>query len=182
MILVIKEILRSQQTRVRGQEPEALTRAADPYVDLAQFTAAQFTVSVPAECAIEDIKLTGSNRNTHAVMWEQIGAGIYAVVVYSDSNLKFSPENGCILEVDLSDKDCTEIATGNVVLATPEGERVWLNSLPAYAVTTGIANVRNTEAFDVYDLSGRKVRSQSHSLEGISSGVYIINGKKTVIK
>ena len=74
------------------------------------------------------------------------------------------------------------MTTGNVVLATPEGERVWLNSLPAYAATTGIASMRSTEAFDVYDLSGRKVRSQCHSLEGISSGVYIINGKKTVIK
>ena len=34
------------------------------------------------------------------------------------------------------------------------------------------------EPFDVYDLSGRKVRHQVTSLDGLPDGIYIVNGKK----
>ena len=33
---------------------------------------------------------------------------------------------------------------------------------------------------DVYDLRGRKVRSQATSLSGLPKGVYIVNGRKLV--
>jgi uncharacterized protein YjdB len=36
--------------------------------------------------------------------------------------------------------------------------------------------------FDVYDLSGRKVLHQVTSLDGLSDGIYIVNGKKILKK
>lgn len=36
------------------------------------------------------------------------------------------------------------------------------------------------EEFDVYDLNGRKVLNKATSLDGLSDGVYIINGKKVL--
>jgi len=51
---------------------------------------------------------------------------------------------------------------------------------------TGIENLEIvpafTELFDVYDLSGRKVRHQVNSLDGLPDGVYIVNGKKMLKK
>jgi hypothetical protein len=38
------------------------------------------------------------------------------------------------------------------------------------------------EKFDVYDLNGRKVLNKATSLDGLSDGVYIVNGKKVVKK
>ena len=38
------------------------------------------------------------------------------------------------------------------------------------------------EEFDVYDLNGRKVLDKATSLDGLSNGVYIVNGKKIVVK
>ena len=38
------------------------------------------------------------------------------------------------------------------------------------------------EPFDVYDLSGRKVLHQVTSLDGLSDGIYIVNGKKILKK
>ena len=38
------------------------------------------------------------------------------------------------------------------------------------------------EAFDVYDLRGRKVRHQVTSLDGLPDGIYIVNGKKVLKK
>jgi hypothetical protein len=178
IILVVREVLNGMNTRTFMTS----RAAADTDVDLSRFTAAQFTVSVPVGSAITDIRLTGRSHATHEITWQQMDAGEYAVVIYSKSNLRLSPENGSIMEVVLADGNGTDITTGNVVLATPEGERVWLNSLPAYAATTGIAGLMSAASYDVYDLSGRKVRSKGDSLKGLASGVYIINGKKTIIK
>ena len=48
---------------------------------------------------------------------------------------------------------------------------------------TGIEeNVVAVEPFDVYDLNGRKVLHQVTSLDGLSDGVYIVNGKKIMKK
>ena len=38
------------------------------------------------------------------------------------------------------------------------------------------------ESSDVYGVNGVKVRSNTHSLEGLSKGVYVVNGKKYVVK
>ena len=50
---------------------------------------------------------------------------------------------------------------------------------------TGIYDVENVETnakFDVYNLNGMKVRSGATSLDGLAKGIYIVNGKKYVVK
>ena len=80
---------------------------------------------------------------------------------------------------------CTSNATGlsttcTVTVTTTSGSR----SLDGDDdETTGIGeNVVAVEPFDVYDLSGRKVLNQVTSLDGLPNGIYIVNGKKVVIK
>ena len=48
--------------------------------------------------------------------------------------------------------------------------------------STGIHSivVSNGEAFDVFTLSGLKVKSKTTSLDGLPKGIYIINGKKVI--
>ena len=50
--------------------------------------------------------------------------------------------------------------------------------------TTGISIIptSDTKSQDVYDLNGRKVRSGSTSLDGLPRGIYIVGGKKVVVK
>ena len=46
---------------------------------------------------------------------------------------------------------------------------------------TGISSVSVTDnIFDVYDMSGRKVRTATTSLDGLLKGIYIVNGKKVM--
>ena len=37
-------------------------------------------------------------------------------------------------------------------------------------------------AFDVFNISGQKVRSHVYSLDGLSHGIYIVNGRKIIVK
>ena len=49
--------------------------------------------------------------------------------------------------------------------------------------TTGIKGiVVDGQRFDVYDMQGRKVKSNVSSLNNLPAGIYIVNGKKMVIK
>jgi hypothetical protein len=52
--------------------------------------------------------------------------------------------------------------------------------------TTGIEGLDEkpaaVEPYDVYDLSGRKVRHQVTSLDGLPNGIYIVNGRKVLKK
>jgi hypothetical protein len=41
--------------------------------------------------------------------------------------------------------------------------------------------LKSGRPFDVYDLTGRKVRHQVTTLKGLPSGAYIVNGKKVFI-
>ena len=80
---------------------------------------------------------------------------------------------------------CTSVATGLsttctvTVISTSDsrsldGDDDELTGLEENAVVV--------EPFDVYDLSGRKVRHQVTSLDGLPDGVYIVNGKKILKK
>ena len=59
----------------------------------------------------------------------------------------------------------------------------WLNDIDYEELTTGIDSVTNDVAadFKVYSLSGQQLMYKSKSIDSLKSGVYIINGNKTVI-
>ena len=48
--------------------------------------------------------------------------------------------------------------------------------------STGIAEISVISPADVYTLQGHKVRTKVTTLEGLPKGVYVINGKKVVVK
>ena len=82
---------------------------------------------------------------------------------------------------------CTSVATGLkgtctvTVLSTSEARSM----IGDDDELTGLKELESSsvaEPFDVYDLSGRKVLHQVTSLDGLSEGVYIVNGKKILKK
>lgn len=51
-------------------------------------------------------------------------------------------------------------------------------------VVTGIEEIEGQEVqpFDVYNMNGQKVRSRVTTTDHLPQGVYIVNGKKVIIK
>ena len=56
------------------------------------------------------------------------------------------------------------------------------NGILTIKESTGIGIIRLGSEVDVFDLRGNKVASRVKSLQGLPKGVYIINGKKVVVK
>lgn len=175
IILLVKTIL--EQGNVVNIP--VMARGETENVDLTMYTAMQLTVNVLNGARIRDIRLAGDNNSSHRLMYQQKDAEHYTVVVYSMSNQRFKPVNGCLLEVDMEGEG--EPTTANVLLATPTSERTFINSLPIGTVT-GISIVGADQAVtgSVYDLRGNKVLDRGASMKRLPKGVYIMNGKKII--
>ena len=61
-------------------------------------------------------------------------------------------------------------------------EMVYVEGKLTVTVPSAIAELTADGAFDVYDTKGRKVRHQVTTLKGLPKGVYIVRGKKVMIK
>ena len=57
--------------------------------------------------------------------------------------------------------------------------------LYGYKVTPGGTGIREISAdspVDVYNMQGNKVRSKATTLSGLPKGIYIVNGRKVIVK
>lgn len=103
-------------------------------------------------------------------------------------------------KVDGADYKILEVEVGSAITPEPEPTKdgytfsgwSWIpKKMPDEDVTitgtftpsTGVETaVGSGRPFDVYTVTGRKVRSQVTSLKGLKKGVYIVEGKKVVVK
>ena len=80
-------------------------------------------------------------------------------------------KNTCILYVPEGSVDAYKAAAG---------WKEFKNILPIKTSTRIYGIEADGEVFDVYSLSGQKVKSKTTSLDGLPRGIYIINGKKVI--
>lgn len=171
IILMMRYILNSMS---RASATRATVGGMPP--DLAQYTAAQFVLQAPLNVTEKDIRLAKSVAQTHQMMCKEIEPGVFAVAVYSMTNSLFIPTNGAIIEVDAEGTHSGDLSIGNVLLAKPTGETERFDNLPVLTPVTDVE--RESETGPVYDLKGQK-RNQGKALR---KGIYIKNGKKSVVR
>lgn len=58
----------------------------------------------------------------------------------------------------------------------------YVNGRLTVTIPSSINELTESETFDVYDMSGRKVRRQTSTLKDLPKGVYVVNGRKLVAK
>ena len=142
-----------------------------------RFTAFQFDVTISSGVDLSDVLMV-SNDNNHSLTFTKIGEDKYTVVGISLNNDLLKSANGKLVEMIFSDQLNGDVMVSNIHFVTPEEEEMYFCD-GMLCVVTGIAS--NSEECEeiIYDLSGRK-QTKSRGLLG--RGVYVINGKKTVIK
>lgn len=178
--------------------------------DANRFTAVQMDVTVPEGLNIKNIKVSNENCASHDVRYFRHNNGMTRLFIYSDNNDDFISENLLTIElegtgyvqgsdkivvdevlaVEISGHDYLERSVeGNVskisdisdiydIMADNQIE-IWSESSMLYikSESDGVVNI--------YDMAGRYRPVEIHT--GITSiplakGVYLINGKKIIIK
>lgn len=116
----------------------------------------------------------------HEVVWSEIGAGRYAVLAYSAKNRSFTA-NDCLLTFHCNAEN---ISVKDVMLVDANRDAKYFADV-AYNGTTGIESLTPdfglTDDRSFYSLSGQRI-SVSSSSTVLPKGVYIVNGKKVIVK
>jgi hypothetical protein len=113
--------------------------------------------------------------NTHEVRYNQIGSNRYRVVVYSSNNNAFENNSGDLLTIK-TNSNSNKVSVENMVCVTSSGVKYGYTNTKSN--TTGIRSIttaNNNHA--IYSIDGREVNQKN-----LSKGMYIINGKKLVVK
>ena len=141
-----------------------------------RFTAFQFEMDVPEGCELEKVRFA-NRSNRHGLRFAEIGENKYKVVGFSLGNELLHSQDGKLVEMQLSDLSDGHVAIGNVLFVTPDEEKTYFCG-GTLSVVTGVDILATDKEEVIYDMSGRKQSSRG----SLKKGVYIINGKKGVIK
>ena len=99
-------------------------------------------------------------------------------MVFSLPNCSYRGDSGELLSISV--KGQGEVSIENILFVTDNATEKHFDDLNSSTTAIGVANL--TEPADVYTTDGRKVRRQATSLIGLKKGVYIVNGKKQIVK
>ena len=130
-----------------------------------------------------DAQLVTSRCPNHMIGSNLLNGNRFRVVVYSLSNRNFNGSTGPIVNINLKADDNLSLGEKTLKLeaitmaAADESECDPANSESVInVVTTGIDNIEiDPAAQQIYNLQGMKVNK-------VTKGVYIVNGKKVVVK
>ena len=142
------------------------------------------------------VNLAGSVSSSHVVSANILDNGALRIVVVSSQNEIFRLTNNNIVnlmvtpETSMMDGSMIEIRDIRMVRASDNSEylapdvitAVHFGDATGIDAINGIDGSQEGQAFDVFDLRGNKVRSDVTNLSGLSKGVYIVNGKKVMVK
>ena len=181
--LVVKAIMNSDSPSLsRGQlKNGAMLRnlsngtCALNCTNAANYVAAQFEVTVPADSEISEIKLNDSRMNGHQVIWHQIAPNRYRVVIYSANNHAFVGNKGDLLAIKTNSGN-VNVSIEKAIFVTEQGEKNFFNVTNSH--TNGISNVSSgVNRKTIFTIDGRQMNA-----EKLTKGIYVVNGKKQVVK
>lgn len=112
--------------------------------------------------------------------------GFTRVLLASSTNAAISGNSGTLVRIRIkADESFSggDIMLRNQLIVTPEGsETKPATYLYSLGESNAIEGVFTSVPVDVYSLSGSRVRTAATTLQGLPKGVYIVNGKRVIIK
>ena len=143
------------------------------------YTAFQMDVTLPMGVSLEDVLLTDRAAGSHSVVICKMDDGSYRIIGVSMQNKAFKDNAGDLLKLQLSGNAQGAVAINNVLFVTPQGVQHELAGVNAFGDVTGIANVSGNKEVtgNVFDLQGRQMNNAQ-----LKKGLYILNGKKQIVK
>ena len=143
------------------------------------YVASQFDIVLSAGQTLESIQLNSKRMENHQMTYTKTGDNRYKVVIYSLNNATYKGQSGELLNIkvagsgDVSVEDILFVTAGQMEKRFP----------PLHRGTTGISVITNeAETMDIYTIDGRLIRKQAKSTDGLEKGLYIINGKKQIVR
>lgn len=144
-----------------------------------RFTAFQFDIEVPEGTKLDGASLLNTGTN-HSIQLAKTGDYSYRVIGLSMNNELLLSSSDKLINMRLSGNQEGNIFIRNIMFVNKNAEKIFFNDEEFVMETTGIRSVADEQSANgYYDLSGRKLGFERSQL---GNGIYIVNGKKVVIK
>lgn len=145
----------------------------------AQYVASQFEIRLSDGQTLEDVSLNSNRIDGHLITYAKTGGNIYRVLAFSPDNRPFNGNSGDLYTFKVSGNGSVEVS--NILFVT-SGEREKMFPSLYEEGTTGIDFVKTSDAMDIFSIDGSMIKSQVSTKNGLKKGMYIINGKKVVVR
>jgi hypothetical protein len=143
------------------------------------YVASQFDVVLSAGQTLENIQLNNKRMENHQMIYAKTADNRYKVVIYSLNNATYNGHSGELLNIKVAGSG--EVSVEDILFITAGQMEKWFS--PLRRGTTGIsATMKQAERIDIFSTDGRLIRKQAESTDGLKKGLYIINGKKQIVK
>ena len=143
------------------------------------YKAMQLDITLPSDISFTDEISFTDRVNEFECVLREITKGIYRVLLYSRNAMNISGNEGTIMRFR-TDKLAVEAKIHNIVMVTSDLRKVLLKDVD-YKMPTGIEDIKTDDIdnLTIYTLEGMRVNT---SVDKLNKGIYIINGKKVVIR
>lgn len=191
VVLVIKAVLNSDNSnvaKVRGTvsgEEIALNANGNGFgmsvSNASAYSALQFDMVIPAGVNMDEIRV--KQGDNHMVFFQKKSKGVVRAVVISLTNEPFTGNDLLDVKIETADEEVVLVTNACIVTRNGSVSQLADASVAVGGNYTDITEVLNgTEKADIYDLSGRMVKKDATTTDGLMKGVYLVNGKKVVLK
>jgi hypothetical protein len=174
-------------TRTENTDNDQLSLAvnADKSVSLmldnnANYVASQFELILAEGQQLNSITLNSNRCSGHIMSYSKIANNKYRVMIYSLDNSSYTGNSGELVNINVEGEG--EFVIDKILFVTKGQAEKYFSSIGGNGTTgIGIINAEDVNN-DIYTIDGRLVRSKANNTSGLAKGVYIINGKKHVVK
>lgn len=143
------------------------------------YVASQFDIVLSAGQTLESIQLNSKRMENHQMTYTKTDDNRYKVVIYSLNNVAYKGQSGELLNIKVAGSG--DVCVEDILFVTPG--QMEKRFPPLHRGTTGISVITNeAETMDIYTIDGRLIRKQAKSTDGLEKGLYIINGKKQIVR
>lgn len=144
------------------------------------YTAFQFDLYVPEGTDVTQMLLNVQRKQKHQLLYKKVNEGHWRVAALSTSNRSFEGNDGELLSITLDGISNEGVTLSNILFFDTEGngyqfDDITLNGTTAIEIP--LPTLPRGEGA-VYTLDGRRISESSV----LPKGIYIVNGKKVVVK
>ena len=142
-----------------------------------RYVAFQFDLTLPEASDVEQVQLT-ARRQGHQMLYNKVGENTYRFVAFSIQNNCFQGVDGAVINIKAGNPDCEDITASNIRFITADGAMHLFDAVAAAQPTAIVEVMGSDKTYEdgvYYNLNGMRV-------DRPGKGVYILNGKKVIIK